>query len=101
MAIKDSRLAPRVAKKKKGRRQKVVGAEAEDFILWVPPISCHSSDREEEEEEEKEEDGMFGLIHNFTTRKWKRDAILEQAADAAPEVAGGSGQPCPDGGLEV
>ena len=44
---------------------------------------------------------MSGLIHNFTARKRKRDASLEQATDAIPEVAGGSGQPCPDGGSEV
>ena len=44
---------------------------------------------------------MFGLIHNFVTRKRKRDASLEQAADSVPYVAKGSGQPCPDGCLEV
>ena len=98
MAIRDSRLAPRASKKKKGRRQKAVGVGEEDFIPWVPPISCSSSDREEEE---KEEDDMSGLVHNFTARKRKRDAILEQATNAAPEVARGSSQPGPDGGSEV
>ena len=95
---KDSRLAPRASKKKKGRRQKVAEARAEDFIPRVSPISRRSPNREEEEEEE---DDMSGLVHNFVARKRKRDASLEQAADAAPEVAGGSGQPCSDGGLKV
>ena len=63
--------------------------------MCVPPISHRSPDREEEE------DNMFGLVHNFAAQKRKRDASLEQAADAALEVAGGSGQPCPDRGLEV
>ena len=49
----------------------------------------------------REEDGMSDLIHNFSARKWKRDAILEQAADALPEVAGISGQPCSDEGSEL
>ena len=44
---------------------------------------------------------MFGLVHNFAARKWKRDASLEQVADAILEVAGGLGQCCPDGGFEV
>ena len=44
---------------------------------------------------------MSGLVHNFAAQKWKRDAMLEQAADAVPEVAGGSSQPCPDWGSEV
>ena len=74
LAIKDSHLAPRASNKKKGRRQKDARAGAKDFILWVPPISRHSSIREEEE---KEEDDMSGLVHNFAARKRKRDAILE------------------------
>ena len=98
LAIKDFRLTPRVSKKKKGRRQKAAGAGEEDFIPWVPPISRRSSDREEENEEE---DDMSSLVHNFSARKRKRDAILKQAADAIPEVAGGSNQPCPNGGSEV
>ena len=100
LAIKDSRLAPRASKKRKGtlRPQKVDRARVEDFILWVPPISCRSQDKEEEEEEEN---NMSILIHNFAARNRKRDASLEQAADAVPEVAGGSGHPCPDGGSEV
>ena len=53
------------------------------------------------EEEEEEEDDMSVLVHNFYTRKWKRDASLEQAADAVLEAVEGTGQPCPDGGLEV
>ena len=44
---------------------------------------------------------MSGLIHNFATRKLKRDASLEQVADVVPEVARGSGQPYSDGGSEV
>ena len=44
---------------------------------------------------------MSNLVHNFAARKQKRDAILEQAANAAPEVAKGSSQPGLDGGLEV
>ena len=95
MAIRDSRLAPRASKKRKERRQKVAGAGAEDFILWVPPISHRSPDKEEKE------DDMFGLVHNFSTQKRKRDVILEQAADAVPEVARGSSQPRPDEGSEV
>ena len=39
----------------------------EDFIPWVPLISCHSPDWEEEEEENK----MSDLIHNFAARKRK------------------------------
>ena len=70
----------------------------EDFIPWVPPIFHCSPDREEEKEEE---DDMSGLVHNFTARKRKRYVGLEQAVNATPEVAGGSGQPCPDGGSEV
>ena len=98
LAIKDSRLAPRALKKRKGRRQKVAGAGAEDFIPWVPPISRRSSNKEEEEEEE---DDMSGFVHNFAARKWKRDAILEQEADVVPVVARGSSQPGSDGGSEV
>ena len=44
---------------------------------------------------------MSDLIHNFATRKRKQDASLKQAADANPEVAEGSGQPCSDEGSEV
>ena len=44
---------------------------------------------------------MSSLVHNFAARKQKRDASLEQAANASPEVAGGSSQPCFDGGSEV
>ena len=44
---------------------------------------------------------MSGLVPNFAARKRKRDAILEQVVDAAPEMAGGLGQPCPNGGSEV
>ena len=69
----------------------------EDFILWVPPISRRSPDWVEEEEEDR----MFDLIHNFAARKQKRDASLEQAVNAIPEVAGGSGQPRLDEGSEV
>ena len=49
--------------------------------MWVPPISYRSPDRDEKEEEE---DNMSGLVHNFSARKRKRDAILEQAANAVP-----------------
>ena len=67
LAIKDSRPAPQASKKNKRtlRRQKVVGAGAEDFIPWIPPIFRHSPDLEEEEEEYE----MSGLIHNFAARK--------------------------------
>ena len=85
-------------RKKKGRRQKAAEAGAEDFITWVPPISRRSPDREEEDEEE---DDMSSLVHNFSARKRKRDAILEQAVDVVLEVAGGSNQPLPDGGSKV
>ena len=44
---------------------------------------------------------MSDLIHNFATWKRKRDASLKQAADAIPEVPGGSDQPCLDKGSEV
>ena len=44
---------------------------------------------------------MSDLIHNFAARKRKRDASFEQAADAIPEVARGSGQPRSDEGSEV
>ena len=69
----------------------------EDFISWIPQISRRSLELEEEEEE----DGMFDLVHNFTARKRKRDAIREQVASALPEVAGGSGRPRSNEGLEV
>ena len=98
LVIKDSCLAPRASKKKKGRRLKVARARAEDFIPWVPPISYRSPNKEEEEEEE---DDMFDLVHNFAAWKRKRDASLEQVADAVPEVAGGTGQSCLDRGSEV
>ena len=99
MAIRDSHLTPRASKKKKGRGQKVAGVGAEDFILWVPPISRHSPDMEEEKEED--DDDMSGLVHNFAARNRKRDVILEQTADVVPKVARGSSQPCPDGGSKV
>ena len=85
-------------KKKKGNRQKVVGVGTKNFIPWVPPISSRFPDREKEEEGE---DDMSELVHNFTAQKWKRDASLKQAADATLEVAGGSSQPCPNGGSKV
>ena len=44
---------------------------------------------------------MSDLIHNFAARKQKRDASLEKAADALPEVDGGSGQPRLTKGSEV
>ena len=44
---------------------------------------------------------MSGLVQNFSARKWKREAIFEQAADVILEVARGSNQPCQDGGLKV
>ena len=98
MAIKDSRLAPRASKKKKGRWQKSARAGAEDFISWVPPIFHRSSDREEDE---KENDDMSSLVHNFVARKRKRDAVLEQVVDVVPKVARGLNQPCPNEGSEV
>ena len=98
MEIKDSRLAPRASKKKKGRRQKAAGAGSRDFILWVPPISRRSLIREEEE---KEKDNMSDLVHNFSTRKRKRDAMFEQSANVVLEGARGSSQPCLDKGSEV
>ena len=98
LVIKDSRLAPRLSKKREGRRQKVAEAGVEDFIPWVTPISRCSPNREEEDDEKDE---MFGLVHNFAARKRKRDSILEQAASAVPEAVGGSSQSGPDGGSEV
>ena len=50
-------------------------------MLWVPPVSRRSPDWEEEEKEDR----MSDLIHNFVARKLKRDASLEQAADAPPK----------------
>ena len=44
---------------------------------------------------------MLDLIHNFAARKRKRDASLEQAADAIPKVDGGSDQPRLEEGSEV
>ena len=54
LARKSTRHTPQASKKKKGtlRRQKVARARAEDFMPWVPPISCRSPDWEEEEEED-------------------------------------------------
>ena len=60
----------------------------------MPLISRRSPVREEEDEED---DDMSGLVHNFAARKRKRDVMLEQSADAVPEGARGSSQPCPDG----
>ena len=53
----------------------------------MPLISRRSSVRGEEEEEK---DDMSDLVHNFAARKRKRDAMLEQAANAVPEGAKGS-----------
>ena len=64
----------------------------------MPSISRCSPVKEEEEEEEYD---MSGLVHNFAARKRKRDAMLEQSANAIFEGARGSSQPCPDGGSEV
>ena len=96
---KGSSPAPRTLKKKKGTlgRQNVPGAEIEDFIPWVPPISSHPPDWEEEEEEE----GMSDLIHNFAARKRKLDASFERVADAILGVAEGSGRSHSDEGSEV
>ena len=44
---------------------------------------------------------MSILVHNFSARKQKRDSILEEVANVVLEVAGGSSQPCLDGGSEV
>ena len=44
---------------------------------------------------------MSGLVHNFSARKRKRDAMLEQSVNAIPKGARGSSQPCLDGGLDV
>ena len=96
MVRKDSPLAPRASKKKKGSQQKVAGAGTKEFIPWVSPISRRSPDSEEEEE-----DDMSRLVHNFAARKQKRVDDLEQVENVTPEVVGGSGQPCRDGGSEV
>ena len=87
VARKGSRPAPQVSKKRKrtSERQKVTGAGVGDFVPWVPLISSHPPDREEEEEE------MSDLVHNFATRKWKRDVSFEQVVDVILEVAGGEG----------
>ena len=44
---------------------------------------------------------MSDLIHNFATRKRKRDASFEQVADAILGVAGGLGRSLSDEGSEV
>ena len=44
---------------------------------------------------------MSGLVHNFTSRKQKRDAILEQVVDVVHEVARGLSQPGLNWGFEV
>ena len=44
---------------------------------------------------------MSGLVHNFASRKRKRDVILEQATNVVPERARGLSQPCLDRGSEV
>ena len=62
----------------------------EDFVPWVPPISSHPPDWEEEEEE----DEMYDLVHNFATRKRKRDASFKRVAGAILEEAGGGGLRC-------
>ena len=59
----------------------------EDYVPWVPPISNHPPDWEEEEEEDK----MSDLVHNFATRKKKRDVSFKWVVDAIPEVPGGEG----------
>ena len=60
----------------------------------IPPLPKLGKKKEEE-------DRMSDLIHNFTARKRKQDASLEQVANAIPEVAGGLGQPRSDEGSEV
>ena len=44
---------------------------------------------------------MSNLVDNFPARKRKRDASLEQADDAIPEVVGGSDQHHLDESSEV
>ena len=44
---------------------------------------------------------MSNLIHNFATRKRKRDASFKRVADAIPGVAEGSGRSLSDEGSEV
>ena len=41
------------------------------------------------------------MIHNFAAWKRKQDSSFEQATDAIPGVARGSGRPLSDEGLEV
>ena len=40
---------------------------------------------------------MLDLVHNFATRKQKRDTTLESVADAIPKLAGESSQLSMDG----
>ena len=89
LARKGSRPAPRAVKGKKGTlgQKKVPGAGVENFVPWVPPISNHPPNWEEEEEEKE----MFDLVHNFATRKRKRDVSFKRVVDVVPEVAGGKG----------
>ena len=61
--------------------QKFPKAGVEDFVPWVPPISSRPPDWEEEEED----DGMSDLIHNFATRKRKRDANFKRVLIPSPE----------------
>ena len=72
-------------------------SEVEDFILWIPLVSLRCPNWEKEEEEDR----MSDLIHNFAARKRKRDASLEQVANAIPEVVEGSGQSRSDESSEV
>ena len=75
---------------KRGRQ--APGAEVEDFIPWVSPISSRPLAREEEEEEENE-DEMVDLVHNFAARKRKQGANYERVADTLTKVTGEVSQP--------
>ena len=89
LARKGSRPAPQVLKRRKetSEQQKVPGARMEDFLPWVPPISSHPLDWEEEDKRDK----MSNLVHNFATRKRKRDASFKRAVNAIPKLAWGEG----------
>ena len=89
LARKGSRPTPQVLKRRKGtsEQQKVPGAGVEDFVPWVPFISSHRPDWEEEDEG----DEMSDLVHNFSTRKLKRDASFKRVVNIITEVARGEG----------
>ena len=73
---KGTGLAPRVSKTRKkgiGRVKSTVGAQVEDFILWVRPDPSRPSVPEQEEE-------MTGSLDRYAARKRKRQEDAEREA---------------------